>query len=166
MPLFKPYEILNVYEDFDIDKYRSLGFDTLLVDIDNTLAIPDTELIASSRAKNFIDNLISNGFKVIVISNNKLKRVKPFADSLNVPFKHLCFKPLPFAYYSIIKEYNLTKNSIITLGDQIITDCIGANLVGLCPIYVKQLVQKDSYKTIINRFIERLIFRYILHEKM
>lgn len=166
MAIFRPREILKDFADLNIEKYRNLGFNTILVDVDNTLAIPDVELTASDKAKKFVNDLKENGFKVIVVSNNTKERVKPFADSLNCSYYYWCFKPLPFSYWRIIKENKLDKSKTITFGDQIITDCIGANFVGLYPIYVKQLVEKDTKKTIINRCLERMIFKYILHEKV
>ena len=55
---------------------------------------------------------------------------------------------------------------MISLGDQMLTDLIGANLAGLYTVYTKQLVEKDSITTKINRKIERWIFKYVLHEEM
>jgi len=166
MALFRPREILQDFALLDIKKYKDLGFEAILVDVDNTLAIPDTELVASDKAKNFVNILKENGFKVIVVSNNTKQRVEPFANSLDCDYYYWCFKPLPFAYLKILKEKHLKRKTTITLGDQLITDCLGANIIGLYPIYVKQLVEKDTRKTIINRYIERLIFKYILHEKV
>ena len=55
---------------------------------------------------------------------------------------------------------------MISLGDQMLTDLIGANLAGLYTVYTKQLVEKDSITTKINRKIERWIFKHVLHEEM
>ena len=45
--LFKPDEIINRFNLFDADKYRKLGYTTILMDIDNTLDIPDSKKPAS-----------------------------------------------------------------------------------------------------------------------
>ena len=166
MPLFRPKEFLNKITDFDIEKYKNLGYTTILVDIDNTLAMPDVELTASDDAKSFINKLKENGFKIIIYSNNWKKRVKPFAESLDCDYVYFTLKPLPFVYWHTIIKYHLKKKQVLTLGDQIITDCIGANIVGFTPIYVKQLYERDTWKTKILRFFERIIFKFILHEKM
>lgn len=166
MALFRPQEIINKYQDFDMEKYKVFGYNAILVDIDNTLAIPDKQLKADQNAIDFVNKLKQHGFKVIIYSNNKLSRVKPFAESLNCKFVTWAFKPLPFKYIKTIKKFNLNRKKTLSLGDQLLTDGLGSNLVGIKFIYTKQLVEKDSWKTAINRKIERLIFKYILHEKM
>lgn len=166
MNIFKPVEIIKKYQDFDIEKYKVYGYNAILIDIDNTLAIPDSQLKADLNAIKFVNKLKNNGFKVIIYSNNKLSRVKPFAESLDCKYVTWAFKPLPFKYLTTIKKFNLDRKKTLSLGDQILTDCIGSNLVGIEFIYTKQLVEKDSWKTVINRKIERLIFKYILHENV
>ena len=52
------------------------------------------------------------------------------------------------------------------LGDQLLTDILGANLSGCYGIYTKQLYEKDTPTTARNRRIENLIWRYLLHEKV
>ncbi|MBQ1382827.1 MAG: HAD hydrolase-like protein, partial [Solobacterium sp.] len=54
----------------------------------------------------------------------------------------------------------------IVLGDQLITDILGANLSGCYGIYCKQLQEKDSKMTAFNRRIEKFIWRKVLHEEM
>lgn len=166
MNIFKPYEIIKKYQDFNIKKYKELGYNTILCDIDNTLAIPDIQLTADDNSKKFVNELKENGFRVIIYSNNKKSRVKPFADSLNCEYVCWAFKPLPFQYLITLIRFKLDKNKLLSLGDQIVTDGIGSNIIGIKFIYTKQLVEKDTWKTTINRFVERLIFKYILHEKV
>ena len=66
----------------------------------------------------------------------------------------------------MMKKYNIKASQMISLGDQMLTDLIGANLAGLYTVYTKQLVEKDSITTKINRKIERWIFKHVLHEEM
>lgn len=166
MSIFRPHQILNTFTDFDYLKYKNDGYNTIFIDIDNTIALPDVELAASDKAKKFINNLKGHGYTVYVLSNNTKERVAPYADSIKCDYYYFALKPLPFAYKKMIKKYHLDKTKIICMGDQLLTDCLGANIMGLCSIYVKQLVKKDIIKTRLNRFIERLIFKFILHEKV
>lgn len=166
MNLFKPNEILANFKDLDIISLKQKGYNTIFIDIDNTIALPDTELTASFDAKSFINELKNNDFRVIILSNNNKKRVEPYAQSINCDYLHFALKPLPFSYLKLIKKYKLNKDKIICMGDQLLTDCVGANLLGLYSIYSKQLVEKDILFTKLNRIIERKIFKYILHEKV
>ena len=166
MSIFKPNQILNKYTDFDIKMYREALYDTILIDIDNTIDIPDSPNPGSKEAFEFLENLTNNGFKVIILSNNTKERVLRFLNGKDIPYNEFSLKPLPFSYLKVIKKYHLDKDKVIVFGDQILTDTLGGNLLGLYTIYVKPLINKDIIKTKFNRFLERLIFKYILHEKV
>ena len=166
MSIFRPKEFLNKYTDFDIEGHRKSGFDTILIDIDNTIDYPDSLNHGTKEAFDFLDKLTKAGYKVIIFSNNTEKRVLRFLADQKYDYSYWSFKPLPFSYLRIIRKYKLDKKKMISFGDQILTDCLGANFLGIYTIYVKQLVEKDIMKTVINRKIERFIFKHILHEKV
>jgi len=88
------------------------------------------------------------------------------ADYLECEYRIWALKPLPFQYRRTIKKLKLDKTKTIAMGDQIMTDVIGANWVGLYSIYSKQLVEHDTFMTSINRVFERFIFKHILHENV
>ena len=52
------------------------------------------------------------------------------------------------------------------MGDQLMTDVLGGNSAGVFSIYVKPIVDEDLPVTYLNRKMERLVFKYILHEKV
>ena len=166
MSIFRPNEILKKYQDFDIEGHRKSGFDTILIDIDNTIDIPDSKDHGTKEAFEFLDNLENAGFKVILFSNNTKERVERFLNGRKIDYNYWSFKPLPFSYLKVIKKYSLDKKRVISFGDQILTDCIGANSLNIYTIYVKQLIEKDTIKTVLNRKIEKQIFKHILHEKV
>lgn len=163
--IFKPDEIINRYDAFDYNSYIKRGFNNLLIDLDNTIC--DTKKgLPEPEAKEFIDKVKKSGFRVIIYSNNVKKRVKPIADYLECEYRIWALKPFAFQYRRTIRKLNLDKSKIITMGDQIMTDVIGANWVGLYSIYTKQLVKHDTFATSINRIFERWIFKHILHENV
>lgn len=166
MSVFKPNEILNKYTDFNIEQYRKAKFNSILIDIDNTIDIPDSLEKGTKESYDFLDKLISSGFKVIIFSNNTKERVLRYIDNKNYDYYYFALKPLPFSYKKVIQKYNLDKDKVIIFGDQLLTDCLGGNLLGLYTIYVKPLISKDILKTRLNRIIEKFIFKHILHEKV
>lgn len=158
MKLLDACTYINNYQEFDYKLYASLGYNTLLLDIDNTLSPfyveePDDEII------NFINILKENGFEVIIISNNTKDRVSKYVNKLNCKYYYMSLKPLIFTYLRIIKENNLDKSKIICLGDQLVTDILGGNILGLYTIYTKPIVNKDNFSGKITRSIERTIFK-------
>lgn len=156
--ILRPDKILEKYQDLDIDKLKAKGISYIFMDIDNTLA-PYYESVADDNAIAFINKLTKANIGVYLVSNNHEDRVKTYADSLNLPYHHFSLKPLPFTYLKLLKQLNLKKENVLCMGDQLMTDVIGARLAGLMVYYVKPLVDKDSFSTKINRKIERVIMR-------
>ena len=165
MAIFRPKEKLQIFTDLDMDHYRDLGFELVLLDIDNTIAIPDTGG-CDERAAAFIRKLKEKGFKPVIFSNNTEKRVRMFIGDQDVDFWHFALKPLPFSYLGVCMKYGVLPSKTIVMGDQLLTDILGANLSGCYGIYCKQLQEKDTPMTSRNRIIEKLIWRYLLHEEV
>ena len=165
MALFRPKEKIGMFTDLDIKRYRELGFDTILLDIDNTIAVPNTGT-CDERAEQFIRDLEEAGFKVVIFSNNTKKRVEMFKRDIPVDYNCWSMKPVPFSYLLTCKRMKTKPERTIVLGDQLITDILGANLSGCYGIYCKQLQEKDSMITSVNRKIEKFIWRHILHEEV
>ena len=165
MSIFKPKEILDIFTDLDMSSYREKGFDTVLLDIDNTIAVPNTGG-CDERARQFIDDLKDHGFNVVIFSNNSEKRVRMFLGDMDVDYYYLALKPLPFSYLIVCRKMGTSPSRTLVLGDQLMTDILGANLSGCYGIYCRQLQQKDSKMTAFNRRIEKFVWRYILHEEM
>lgn len=149
---------INSYLEFDYKKYAKLGYDTLLLDIDNTLS-PYYEEEPSQEIIDFINDIKNSGFEIIIISNNTKDRVEKYVKKLNCKYYYFSLKPLIFTYLRIIEENKLEKNKIICLGDQLITDILGGNSLGLYTIYCKPIVNKDNFSGKITRSIERIIFK-------
>lgn len=165
MALFRPKEKLGIFTDLDMSYYRDKGFDTVFLDIDNTIAVPDTGG-CDERARQFIEDLKQHGFKVVIFSNNSEKRVRMFLGDMDVDYHYLALKPLPFSYLYVCRKMGTTPSKTLVLGDQLMTDILGANLSGCYGIYCRQLQEKDSKMTAFNRRIEKFIWRNILHEEM
>ncbi len=164
MALFRPKEKIDIFTDFHPADYAD-RFDMIFLDIDNTMAEPDVGML-DERNRTFIQDLLNNGFKVVILSNNFEKRVTDFIQDMKIDYKHFAMKPLPFAYWQMCRKMGIKPSRTIMLGDQLLTDILGANLSGCYGIYTKQLYEKDTPTTARNRKIENLIWRYLLHEKV
>lgn len=165
MIIFKPNEILNKYSDLDIKGLKDKGFNVVFLDVDNTITSYDNKL-PDKNAKEFVDNLKNNGFEVIVVSNNTNKRVKQTAQAIDCEYSCWSFKPLPFKLNRLIKKKKLDKTSIFMMGDQLLTDILCANNLGIYSIYSKPISDVETVYSKISRIIERFIFKHILHEKV
>ena len=163
--IFEPCNIIKAYDSFDMKKYRNDGYDTILLDVDNTIT-PYFKKIPDEKGKAFVNRLKEAGFNVIVFSNNTNNRVKLVAESIDCEYLCWSLKPLPIGFLRAKIKYGIDLKKCICMGDQLITDVLGANIMKVYSIYCKPISEEDSFITSINRKMERFIFKNILHEEV
>lgn len=154
--IFRPNFLFKDLKSVNLDLLKRQGIRNLIIDIDNTL-VAYYEKKPTKYSLVFLNNLKKQGFNLILASNNTKKRVELFAKDLDIPYYYSSFKPLPFIYAKIKKKHNLIKKETVAVGDQILTDVIGANFFGFKSMYIEPIINKDSITTVINRKIEKMI---------
>lgn len=155
-----PNEFVQTVFEITPEKLQKLGIKGVITDLDNTLIEWDradaTEEIAS-----WIKMLQNAGIKVIVASNNNEERVKIFAEPLGIPYIYRAKKPLGAAYIAAMKEIQLKSDEVAMVGDQLLTDIMGANRLKLYTFLVRPVAESDGFVTLFNRFVERRVFSYL-----
>ena len=137
----------------DYSKLLSRGIKCILFDIDNTLA-PMHYTKVSDKAKELIISLKQKGFKVYLFSNGPKKRVEFFEKALGVEGVHFACKPFQKKLKKIIQKTGFELKEIALVGDQILTDVLAGNKVGITTILVTPLSDKDHLPTKIIRYFE------------
>lgn len=137
--------------DINYKKLHKNGIKCLLFDLDNTLVAahsyePDKKVI------NLLKKL-NKEFKVIIISNSSRKRLEKINSLFNVSYYSFSLKPLKRNFKKVIKDYQFTKEEIVLIGDQFITDILGGYRMGIKTILVDPL-SNDLPCTKLNRFLE------------
>lgn len=163
MALFRPKQIIDRFDKLNIQDLKDRGFKAVFIDVDNTITLPDSGGL-TDEAKKFIEDVKANGLIPIIFSNNTQARVKRFVGDYDIANVCWAMKPFPFSFWIIAAKYKISIKETVTLGDQLITDMLGANLSGSYGIYSKPLTKKDTPMTRFNRFFERIIWRIIDEE--
>lgn len=140
----------------DLDKLRQKGIKGIIADLDNTLVEWDREA-PTEQLREWIRQLKRFDIQLVIVSNNTLKRVKVFAEPENVHYIHSARKPLKKAFIEACKIMNLKKEEVVIIGDQIFTDVLGGNRVGIHTILVVPVAKTDSKVTRFNRKMERIV---------
>ena len=143
--------------DIDYKKLKKQGIKCLLFDLDNTL-IPVNENVPTKRVKELFA-VLEKDFKVIIISNSGKQRLIPFKDGLNVDVASSSHKPFKKKYLKIMDIYKYKYHEIAAIGDQLLTDILGANRVGITSILINPIGEYEKFCTKINRFLEGFIYR-------
>lgn len=156
---FLPNQHVKSIFEIRPEMLKKRGISGIITDLDNTL-VPWDVKEATQEVVQWFNLMKEHNIKVTIISNNNEERVKIFSDPLEMPFVSRAKKPLGHAFRAAAREMDLKKEQIAVIGDQLLTDILGGNRVGLHTILVVPIVQSDAKITRINRSIERRILNY------
>lgn len=152
--LLKPIEYVDTILKIDFENIKEKGYENYILDIDNTVAKKKSDIdpeickrILEAKEKGYIKNicLVSN----LVIKNDKRKeRAEHIARQLG-GIKLICAyglksKPFNASFIEAMKAMKAETENTVVIGDQIFTDILGANRLGLYSILVKPL-GKDNF---------------------
>ncbi|MGM9987671.1 MAG: YqeG family HAD IIIA-type phosphatase [Bacillaceae bacterium] len=163
MKLFLPnHHVQNVYE-ITPGMLKEHEIKGIITDLDNTLIEWDRPN-ATPELENWFLQMKEAGIKVTVVSNNNEQRVRDFCEPLGIPFIHRAKKPMTRAFKRAVALMNVKKQECVMVGDQLMTDVLGGNRMGLRTILVVPVAQTDGFFTKFNRKMEKSILR-ILRKK-
>ena len=145
-------------------KLKKNGIKCLLFDLDNTI-VPCKEKEPDQKLKELFAKL-EEDFKVIIISNSPKNRIRPFKEKLNVDCAYSSKKPFKTKYKKILELYNFKIDEVACIGDQILTDILGANRMGFTSILVNRVAKYETIFTRFNRFFEKFILKKLAKKNL
>lgn len=152
-----PNEFVNSVFEITPEKLQKIGIKGIITDLDNTL-VEWNRLDATEEIAKWMKMLQDAEIQIIIASNNNEERVKRFAEPLNIPFIYRAKKPLRQAYVAALNQLKLNKDEVAMVGDQLLTDVLGANRLKLYTFLVRPVAESDGFVTLFNRFVERRVF--------
>jgi len=161
MALFLPTIAVNKVTDITPALVRAIKADSILLDVDNTLAFPGSQQPLEGTVE-WAGAMKKSGIKIIIMSNNFKKRVQPFVAKYDLPFMSFSLKPLPFAYFRAMRKLKAKRKDVVVVGDQIFTDIIGANFSFMKSILLMPAEKETSFSFRIKRKCENRIRKRIL----
>ncbi|MBQ0138665.1 MAG: YqeG family HAD IIIA-type phosphatase [Kurthia sp.] len=155
-----PKEFVQSVLDLTPEKLQNLGIRGIITDLDNTLVEWDRAQ-ATPVLEKWLQTMKDAGIQIIIASNNNEERVKKFADPIGLPYLFRAKKPLLGAFKQALKQMGLKPHEVMMLGDQMMTDMMGANRMKLHTILVKPVANSDGLVTKFNRAIEKRVYKYL-----
>lgn len=154
---FYPDLVLPSILDLNGALLRARGIRGLVLDLDNTIVRRDASFLSPPEATRLAE-LLAGGFSMAIVSNNGSARVSSLAAELGVPYVSRAVKPLGPGFKRAMQLTGTTRRETAVVGDQIFTDVLGGNLLGLYTILVCPLPGREFIGTrLISRPLERLI---------
>ena len=139
--MIKPDARFDKATDISSEFLKQKGIKALILDVDNTLIDLNKKEIANITS--WIMRLKKDGIKLCICSNSlKKKIITNLAKKWDIPFIYFSLKPtkigLKKAVKTIKEMYGIDKMAeIAEVGDQLFTDCLGANRMGMFSILTK-----------------------------
>lgn len=158
MRVLLPNQIADRATDIEFLGLTQLGIRGLLLDLDNTLVKYDSDEL-SSEFKTWIDTARAQGFKICLVSNGRPRRVRYFAKNMGIPAVIRAFKPKRSPFWRALEILDLMPHEVAMVGDQLFTDVLGANRLGIYTILINPLSDKEFGTTRMVRKIEKRMLR-------
>ncbi len=158
---FCPARSVHRLVDVSLEELWSEGKRLILLDVDHTIvkwreedfAPGVTEWVAQARAM---------GFELCILSNTRHpERLQRLSERIGIPTKRGKFKPSPDMYQMALSEYKVEPEQAVMIGDQIMTDILGANRSGIDAIWLQKMDGPEFAGTKVNRLIEKFITSFL-----
>lgn len=156
----RPHCILPQLTALDCTELAQLGIRGVLLDVDNTLTRWRSLEIAP-EVEAWIQQLQQAGMRACVLSNSaSTHRVQTVADRLGLPWITRAVKPLPHNYRRAMQMLETTPETTAIIGDQLLTDILGGNRLGMYTILVEPIDLREAWTTsLLQRPFERMVGR-------
>lgn len=153
---FTPDLRLDGVGSIDAEYLHANNIKALIVDLDNTLALPD-DMNPTEEAKLFAHRMHQCGVPIVVVSNNSEQRVAGFCRELGFDYIYNAGKPFGKGIKLALKKTGVPKNNTVLVGDQILTDVLAASFNSMRCILTEPVIMEASFFFRLKRGIEWLI---------
>jgi HAD superfamily phosphatase (TIGR01668 family) len=162
-PHYRAHHITDITPEF----LQSIGIKAAMLDLDGNL-VGYKHGEASQEVVKWISAIQASGIRLCIVSNPGPKStLDPVALQLGIKsFKGKIPKPHPKAFKEARLYLETEYPHIAMIGDQLLTDMVGANALNMATIWVDTIPgAKEGWITRnINRRLERVYNKKILHE--
>ncbi|BDE97388.1 YqeG family HAD IIIA-type phosphatase [Raoultibacter timonensis] len=155
MSFVEPERYFSRISMIDIQKdIVDAGFSHVLLDIDNTILTRDTHEVPRDVSF-WLSKARGAGLTFCLVSNNWHESVYELAGRLDLPIVAKAVKPLPPAFLLALKKIGAKRKDTVVIGDQLVTDVLGAHFLGMTAYMLQPLVEQDLKHTLLLRNVER-----------
>jgi HAD superfamily phosphatase (TIGR01668 family) len=150
-------QVPTIY-DIDLSALRARGIRGVILDLDNTI-VPWGAREVGPRLPTWIAAARAADLQLCIVSNNMGSRVRSIADRLGVPLVTWALKPRRRAIRHALVVMGTTPDATALVGDQLLTDILGGNRLGLHTILVRPQSHREFVLTRLVRLVERMLLR-------
>jgi len=157
--LIAPHLCVERVEELTLDRLRDLELDALLLDVDCTLKRYRAEEVTPEVAA-WLEGLRAGGIGLCLLSNGMGRRIRQFAEKLDLPYLATACKPFPLGCRRAVRKINVSPGRTAMVGDQLFADVVAGRLAGLKTILVRPIhPEEEPWFTRLRRCPERWLLR-------
>ncbi|WP_406676387.1 YqeG family HAD IIIA-type phosphatase [Moorella sp. ACPs] len=161
LELLQPDLYVRSLRDIPLAALKARGIRGLIIDLDNTVtewgrATLDREVYQ------WFTELKKQGLRACLVSNNRDERVQKIAAYLGIPGISRAGKPRRRAFYQAMAVMETAVGNTAVIGDQVFTDVLGGNRLGLFTILVMPINKREFFGTRLMRQLEKLITKHLV----
>lgn len=138
------------------------GIQGVILDLDNTVVAWNAPAPTQAVVQ-WVDRLRQAGLKACIVSNNFRGRARTIGKVLGLPVVTAAVKPIPWAFRKAMAIMQIPARRTALIGDQLFTDILGGNLLGMHTILVDPLSPQEFPTTKLIRRFERLVRARVIH---
>lgn len=154
--IWYPKLYLNSVKEISLELLKKHNLKGLILDVDNTLI--DYNKNIPEGIKQWTESMKQAAISLCIVSNsNHKEKIEKVAKQLDIPYIYFAKKPFKAGFKKAKAILKLESAQIGVVGDQIMTDVIGANRMKMISILVKPIDENDIWITKIKRPIENKI---------
>lgn len=158
--LLTPTWVVASVKDVDPAVLKAQGLTAIITDLDNTL-VPWRKYEIAPEVIEWLAKLEVEGIKICIASNTlHTERLQQLADTLGIPFVDRVRKPTIGGFLRSMKEMESNFQNTAVFGDQIFTDVLAGNRLGLRTILLRPPLSKEEFvSTRLVRYVENFVIR-------
>ena len=162
---FSPHALHDALESLSVRELAGTGYRLLLLDVDGTL-LAHGDATAPESVLAWVREAKAAGLALCVLSNTRRPgRLAKIAETLDVPYligQGKDKKPSPSLYRKALSQFGVEARHALMIGDQLFTDCWGANRAGIASVWLTPRSRKEFIGTrLLVRPLEALVLGHV-----
>ncbi len=155
-----PHRFCHGVAEISVEDLQAEGIDTVLLDLDNTL-VPWQKHDMTEEVRAWLLSLKEAGMKMFLVSNSRFgKRIITLSEDLGIPHVRRAWKPRKKGFLYAMKELGSEPSKTVIIGDQMFTDVLGGNRLGLYTVMVHPIAKREFVGTKLSRTAERVFLSW------
>lgn len=153
-----PCWVVDSVKELDPERLKERGIEAIITDLDNTL-VPWRHYDVMPGVVEWLAKLEVAGIKICIASNTiHTSRLKQLAETMGIPFVDRVRKPRRGGFLRAMKAMDSQAHNTAVYGDQIFTDVLAGNRLGLTTILLRPPLSKEEFiSTQMVRYVENYV---------